>query len=251
MRVLIVHEERALADYLAGFLHNYGYDVLPLYSPFDAMSHFLEVVQFDVALISIGLRELTGEELADVFRIEAFQPGCRVIPFGRRDEVEELRSRKPESEYLTLPFSNEELLSLMRGGDTSGGALTCLVEHQQERWTAANHELRDIHDWNNILRPAINTIELLVLVPSTFFSFFYALSGKGEWYDEEGWHSPPIWTLFTSWVAFSHLVVGGLIFLASVLLLRDCFYGFEERNEERRRRKAWEEKVRQSKSLTD
>ena len=102
MKILVVHEERAIADTLAEYLQSQGHRVLPLYCPFDALNHFLEIIQFDTALISVGLAELTGEELADVFRIEVFQPNCKVILFGTHDAVEDVRSRRPDFEYLNL-----------------------------------------------------------------------------------------------------------------------------------------------------
>ena len=113
MKILVVHEERPIADTLAEYLYSQGHQVLPLYCPFDALNHFLEIIQFDAALISISLAELTGEELADVFRIKVFQPNCRVILFGFEDVVENMKARRPEFEYLTLPFENEELLSMV------------------------------------------------------------------------------------------------------------------------------------------
>jgi len=64
----------------------------------------------------------------------------------------------------------------------------------------------------------------------TGFGFFDALKGIG-----------PIWELFTSWHAFSHLVVGTCIFTAGLLLLRDWIHGTEERREEQWRRKLWNE----------
>jgi hypothetical protein len=114
-------------------------------------------------------------------------------------------------------------------------------------FTYSLSELRDIHDWNNSLRPIIDTIELIVLVPFTFFGFMYAISGNGMWSDEDGLHSPPVWELFTSWRAFSHLIIGGVMFLAGVLLIRDWMYGLEERREEQMRRKVFEEELRQEK----
>ncbi len=70
-----------------------------------------------------------------------------------------------------------------------------------------HHNLRDIHDWDHPLRPIIDTIEVLVLIPSTLFGLLYAINGKGGmWRDDEGvLHGPPIWELFSSWRAFSHL----------------------------------------------
>jgi DNA-binding NtrC family response regulator len=126
MKILVVHQERAVADTLAESLRNQGHRVLPLYCPFDALNHFLEVIQFDVALISICLVGLTGEELADVFRIKVFQPNCRVILFGFEDVVESMKARRPEFEYLEMPFENEALLSVVENCRASSfSAIPC------------------------------------------------------------------------------------------------------------------------------
>jgi hypothetical protein len=103
------------------------------------------------------------------------------------------------------------------------------------------YELREIHDWNNPLRSYIDALEMVVLVLMTVFGLFYGLGGAGTWHDHEGFHSAPIWKLFTSWRAFSHLAVGTCLFSAGMFLLRDWMYGIEERKEERWRRKLWNE----------
>jgi DNA-binding response OmpR family regulator len=87
MRILIVHQERAIADTLAEYLHNQGHQVLPLYCPYDALNHFLEIVHFDLALISSGLPDL-NEELPVLFADSVMQPGCRVFLLGTGDSVE-------------------------------------------------------------------------------------------------------------------------------------------------------------------
>lgn len=104
-----------------------------------------------------------------------------------------------------------------------------------------HYELRGIHDWNNPLRPYIDGFEMIVLLSMLFFGLSYAIEGTGTWEDGEGIHSGPIWNLFTSWHAFFHLAVGLCLILAALLLLRDWSYGIDERKEERRQHKLWQE----------
>ena len=71
-----------------------------------------------------------------------------------------------------------------------------------------HHELRDIHDWDNPLRPTIDGLEFIVLTGVTIFAFFYAIGPTYR--DDDGKvHSVySIFELFTHWRTLLHLVVG-------------------------------------------
>jgi hypothetical protein len=104
-----------------------------------------------------------------------------------------------------------------------------------------HHELRDIHDWDNPLRSAIDGLEVIVLLSITLYSFFFALGPTYRGDDGEIHSVYSLFGLLTHWHTLWHLIVGAVVSLTGVLLLRDWMYGAQEREEERRRRKEWRE----------
>lgn len=110
MRILVVDDERAIADYVARFLGLRGYHALPLYSPEDALEH-LKMLRFDVALIGIVMPGLDGLELGD--RVRELAPECRIVLFDVCTTVEACRSHRSDFEYLATPFEAEDLLSIL------------------------------------------------------------------------------------------------------------------------------------------
>jgi hypothetical protein len=128
MKVLVLHEERTTSDYLCNLLRTHGYETLPLYSSAEAFDHLFPI-QFDVALLSTSAS--ITESLAILFEEPVIQPRCRVILFGFHDEVESMRDRKPEFEYLEAPFGEEKLIGLLQNfeaaavpyTDTQGNAV--------------------------------------------------------------------------------------------------------------------------------
>lgn len=104
-----------------------------------------------------------------------------------------------------------------------------------------HHELRDIHDWDNPLRLAIDGLEVIALLSITLYSFFFALGPMYRGDDGEIHSVYSLFQLLTHWHTFWRLIVGAVMSLTGVLLLRDWMYGAQEREEERRRRKGWRE----------
>jgi DNA-binding response OmpR family regulator len=121
MRVLVVDDEPILANWMADVLDWHGYQTLPLYNAREALDHLFEI-QFDVALICITLPTISGDEMGDLYRMEVFQPACRVILFDRLDVVEDMKARRPDFECRGTPRKSEELVSMIRFGQAAMSA---------------------------------------------------------------------------------------------------------------------------------
>ena len=104
-----------------------------------------------------------------------------------------------------------------------------------------HHELREIHDWDNPLRPAIDVLELVALLFITGVSFFYALGPTYRADDGELHSVYSIFGLLTHWHTLSRLLAGLFVSSTGLLLLRDWMHGIRERKEEQSRRKRWKE----------
>jgi CheY-like chemotaxis protein len=76
MRVLVVDDERAIADSLARILLSYGYESRAVYSGRDAMCGAAEF-RPQVLITDIVMPGMNGVELAEWFTAE--QPDCRVM----------------------------------------------------------------------------------------------------------------------------------------------------------------------------
>jgi hypothetical protein len=106
MKVLIVHEERSVANSLAEILRDdHGDETLPLYDSGDAFDHLFQI-RFDMAWISVALS--ISEELATLFSV--LQSGCDVILFGPGQQLEDMKARNPQFGYVEISSEEEKLL---------------------------------------------------------------------------------------------------------------------------------------------
>jgi DNA-binding NtrC family response regulator len=110
--VLVVDEDRMLADTLAEILRKHGYQPVALYSGEEALE-LAQRFRPDVVLSDIRMRRLDGIEAAT--RIRALHPDCRVILFtahtvsaAMRQTIHELRF-----ELLQRPLRPEDVLTAL------------------------------------------------------------------------------------------------------------------------------------------
>lgn len=112
MRVLIVYEDRDIADFIASALHFAGHSALPLYCPFDAMDHVDEIgfePIFDVALIGLETWGLSGVVFGGWLRYRC--PGIIILGVEEGIQVAKASPEGADFEYLCVPFQIEELLA--------------------------------------------------------------------------------------------------------------------------------------------
>jgi heavy metal response regulator len=113
MRVLVVEDERRIADFISRGLSEQGYAVDVAYDGDEAL-HWPDVAEFDVVILDVMLPVRDGIEVCRTLR----ERGLRtpILMLTARDAVED-RVRGLDSgadDYLVKPFAFAELLARLR-----------------------------------------------------------------------------------------------------------------------------------------
>lgn len=108
-RVLVIDDERLIADTLTKILRLHGYDSTALYSG-EAALECIESVRPDVVLSDIRMRQVNGIETA--MRIRELHPDCRVILFTATSisATERIGIEKLGFEFLQRPLHPQDVL---------------------------------------------------------------------------------------------------------------------------------------------
>lgn len=128
MRILIVEDEKRLADTLAELLHRRGYAVDVSYDGVSGLDNARSGI-YDLVLLDAMLPELDGFSL-----LQQLRAGGETVPVlmltARSDLSDRVRGLDCGADYyLTKPFETEELLAcirslLRRGGETADSGTT-------------------------------------------------------------------------------------------------------------------------------
>jgi DNA-binding response OmpR family regulator len=113
-RVLIVDDERLIADTLALILTRHGFETTAVYSG-EAAMEAAATVQPDVMITDVIMDGLNGIEVAT--RLSTIHPGCRVILFSGQletaDLLQDAERRGHRFEIMPKPVYPEDLLALL------------------------------------------------------------------------------------------------------------------------------------------
>jgi len=118
-RVMVVDDHPASAEMLSEVLALEGYAVATAHSGQEAVATALEFKP-TIALLDIGLPDMTGFALAAAFRATPELRAVRLVALSGYDHS--LRAQGPGSEfehYLVKPVEIDELLTLLRELKTS------------------------------------------------------------------------------------------------------------------------------------
>ena len=139
MRILIVEDEKRLADTLAELLHRRGYAVDVSYDGVSGLDNARSGI-YDLVLLDAMLPELDGFSL-----LQQLRAGGETVPVlmltARSDLSDRVRGLDCGADYyLTKPFETEELLAcirslLRRGGETADSGATVFGDLQLHQST--------------------------------------------------------------------------------------------------------------------
>ena len=110
-KVLIVEDEKRMADLIALYLKPYNYSVQKVYEAHTALD-YLANNTFDIVLLDIMMPEMSGWELCAKVREFSDIP---IIMVTARDQQEDIVKglKLGADDYLTKPFNEAELLARM------------------------------------------------------------------------------------------------------------------------------------------
>ena len=114
-KVLVVDDERVIADTLAIILGQHGYDASAAYSGVAAVE-FARSSGPDLIISDVFMPDMNGIEAA--IQIRKFLPSCKILLFSGQaataDLLENARAQGHEFEILAKPVHPQDLLAKLR-----------------------------------------------------------------------------------------------------------------------------------------
>ncbi len=114
-RVLVVDDERVIADTLAKILDLNGYDASAVYTGTAAVET-AKATQPDLIISDVIMPDMNGIEAA--IQIREILPNCKILLFSGQaataDLLEDARARGHEFEVLTKPIHPSDLLAKLK-----------------------------------------------------------------------------------------------------------------------------------------
>jgi len=117
-KILVVDDERVIADTLAMILNQSGFDARAIYSGEGALE-LPSTFAPDILISDVIMADLNGIDAA--IRIRAMLPGIKILLFSGQaataDLLEKARAQGYEFEILAKPVHPQDLLSRLRATD--------------------------------------------------------------------------------------------------------------------------------------
>jgi CheY-like chemotaxis protein len=114
-KVLVVDDERVIADTLAIILNQSGFDASAVYSGTDAVERARKTTP-DLVITDVFMPDLNGIQAA--IQIRSFLPSCKILLFSGQaataDLLENARAQGHEFEILAKPVHPQDLLAKLR-----------------------------------------------------------------------------------------------------------------------------------------
>ena len=131
MRILVVEDERDLADAVARGLDREGYAVDVAYDGDEALKK-ISLNDYDLLCLDVNLPKKNGRAIARVVKAEGSNGSPRVLMLTALSEIEDRVAGLDDGadDYLSKPFDFAELAArvralLRRDGSSSGALLRC------------------------------------------------------------------------------------------------------------------------------
>ena len=114
-KVLVVDDERVIADTLAIILNQHGFEASAVYTGTAAVER-AKAVRPDLVISDVIMPDMNGIEAA--IHIRKFLPGCKILLFSGQaataDLLENARAQGHEFEILAKPVHPQDLLSKLK-----------------------------------------------------------------------------------------------------------------------------------------
>lgn len=114
-KVLVVDDERVIADTLAIILNQHGFEASAVYTGNGAVER-ARVEKPDLIISDVIMPDMNGIEAA--INIRSFLPNCKILLFSGQaataDLLERARSQGHEFEILAKPVHPQDLLAKLR-----------------------------------------------------------------------------------------------------------------------------------------
>jgi CheY-like chemotaxis protein len=114
-RVLVVDDERVIADTLATILNQNGFEASAVYTGAEAVAR-ARTSRPDLVISDVIMQDMNGIEAA--IRIRQALPGCKILLFSGQaataDLLEKARAQGHEFEILAKPVHPQDLLAKLR-----------------------------------------------------------------------------------------------------------------------------------------
>ncbi len=115
-KVLVVDDERVIADTLVIILNQHGFDASAVYTGTAAVER-ARAVKPELVISDVIMPDMNGIEAA--IQIRSFLPGCKILLFSGQaataDLLENAREKGHEFEILAKPVHPADLLAKLRG----------------------------------------------------------------------------------------------------------------------------------------
>ena len=115
-KVLVVDDERVIADTLAIILNQHGFDAAAVYTGSAAVEK-AKSAHPDLIISDVIMPDMNGIEAA--INIRKFLPGCKILLFSGQaataDLLESARAQGHEFEILAKPVHPADLLAKLKG----------------------------------------------------------------------------------------------------------------------------------------
>jgi CheY-like chemotaxis protein len=112
--VLVIDDEKDVADVICGMLDSLGYQVTHVDSGQKAINLYKKKNRFDVVILDLNMPKMSGKET--FIKLKKIDPNVRVvISTGYGDRVLDASLRKAAGDtFLQKPYQIEELAKIMR-----------------------------------------------------------------------------------------------------------------------------------------
>jgi CheY-like chemotaxis protein len=114
-KVLVVDDERVIADTLSIILNQHGYDASPVYTGTAAVER-ARSVKPDLIISDVIMPDMNGIEAA--INIRRFLPDCKILLFSGQaataNLLESARAQGHEFEILAKPIHPQDLLAKLK-----------------------------------------------------------------------------------------------------------------------------------------